>query len=157
MIAEVTAGWLTTKAMASSMSDTSASSATLASCSTASSLRWFSGSDMSKRAASRCRAGEVGELSAVQLPDSQPPESGLYLLHQPVPTHFEDTIGAYRAAEKMLADGRARAIGVSNFSPEHLRRLVDRTDVVPAVNRVKLHPYFTQPALREIHYRPKAP
>ena len=45
----------------------------------------------------------------------------LYLLHQPVPTHFEDTIGAYKAAETFLADGRARAIGVSNFSAEHLR------------------------------------
>ena len=44
----------------------------------------------------------------------------LYLLHQPVPTDFEGTIGAYKAAEKVLADGRARAIGVSNFSPEHL-------------------------------------
>ena len=75
----------------------------------------------------------------------------LYLLHQPVPTHFEDTIGAYKAAETFLADGRARAIGVSNFSAEHLRRLIDRTDVVPAVNQVELHPYFTQPALRELH------
>jgi diketogulonate reductase-like aldo/keto reductase len=75
----------------------------------------------------------------------------LYLLHQPVPAHFEDTIGAYKAAETFLADGRARAIGVSNFSAEHLRRLIDRTDVVPAVNQVELHPYFTQPALREVH------
>jgi diketogulonate reductase-like aldo/keto reductase len=75
----------------------------------------------------------------------------LYLLHQPVPTDFEATVGAYQAAETMLADGRARAIGVSNFSPEHLRRLIDRTDVVPAVNQVELHPYFTQPALRELH------
>lgn len=40
---------------------------------------------------------------------------------------------------------------MSNFSPEHLRRLIDRTDVVPAVNQVELHPYFTQPALREAH------
>jgi hypothetical protein len=77
MIAELTAGWLTTKAMASSMSVTPASPATAASSSTASSLRWFSASDMSKRAASRWRAGDVGELSAVQLPDSQPPASGL--------------------------------------------------------------------------------
>ena len=75
----------------------------------------------------------------------------LYLLHQPVPTHFEDTIGAYKAAETFLADGRARAIGVSNFSTEHLRRLIDGTDVVPAINQVELHPYFTQPALREVH------
>jgi diketogulonate reductase-like aldo/keto reductase len=75
----------------------------------------------------------------------------LYLLHQPVPTHFDDTIGAYKAAESFLADGRARAIGVSNFSAEHLNRLIDDTDVVPAVNQVELHPYYTQPALRETH------
>jgi diketogulonate reductase-like aldo/keto reductase len=75
----------------------------------------------------------------------------LYLLHQPVPTDFEKTIDAYKAAEKVLAGGRARAIGVSNFSPEHLRQLIDRTDVVPAVNQVELHPYFTQPTLRELH------
>jgi diketogulonate reductase-like aldo/keto reductase len=75
----------------------------------------------------------------------------LYLLHQPVPSDFEPTISAYKAAEAMLADGRARAIGVSNFSPEHLRQLIERTDVMPAVNQVELHPYFTQPALREVH------
>jgi diketogulonate reductase-like aldo/keto reductase len=75
----------------------------------------------------------------------------LYLLHQPVPTDFEPTIGAYQAAEKMLADRRTRAIGVSNFSPQHLRRLTERTEIVPAVNQVELHPYFTQPALREVH------
>jgi diketogulonate reductase-like aldo/keto reductase len=75
----------------------------------------------------------------------------LYLLHQPVPTRFEDTIWAYRAAESFLVDGRARAIGVSNFSAELLRGLIDATDVVPAVNQVEVHPYFTQPALREVH------
>jgi diketogulonate reductase-like aldo/keto reductase len=75
----------------------------------------------------------------------------LYLLHQPVPKYFEETIGAYRAAETFLADGRARAIGVSNFSEQHLRTLTDRTDLVPAVNQVEIHPYFTQPALRAVH------
>jgi diketogulonate reductase-like aldo/keto reductase len=75
----------------------------------------------------------------------------LYLLHQPVPTHFADTIAAYKAAETFLADGRARAIGVSNFGIEHLRTLIAATDVVPAINQVELHPYFTQPALREVH------
>jgi diketogulonate reductase-like aldo/keto reductase len=75
----------------------------------------------------------------------------LYLLHHPVPSDFEPTIGAYQAAETFLADGRARAIGVSNFSSEHLRRLIERTEMVPAVNQVELHPYFTQPALREVH------
>ena len=75
----------------------------------------------------------------------------LYLLHQPVPSDFENTIGAYKAAESFLAEGRARAIGVSNFSAEHLRTLIDRTDVVPAVNQVEIHPYFSQPSLRAVH------
>ena len=75
----------------------------------------------------------------------------LYLLHQPVPVDFDNTIAAYQAAETFLADGRARAIGLSNFSEDHLRTLIDRTDVVPAVNQVELHPYFTQPALRDVH------
>ena len=75
----------------------------------------------------------------------------LYMLHQPVPTHFEETIGAYRAMETFLADGRARAIGVANLSAELLRRLIDRTEVVPAVNQVEMHPYYTQPALREVN------
>ena len=75
----------------------------------------------------------------------------LYLLDQPVPSDFENTIGAYQAMESFLAEGRARAIGVSNFSAEHLRTLIDRTDVVPAVNQVEIHPYFSQPALRAVH------
>jgi diketogulonate reductase-like aldo/keto reductase len=72
----------------------------------------------------------------------------LLLLHQPVPTHFDDTIEAYRALETLLADGRVRAIGVSNFMPDHLSALLDRTSVVPAVNQVELHPYFTQPQVQ---------
>ncbi|MEV0037056.1 aldo/keto reductase [Streptomyces sp. NPDC050804] len=75
----------------------------------------------------------------------------LYLLHWPVPASFDETVASYRAAEKLLADGRVRAIGVSNHKPEHLRRLIDRTGVVPAVNQVELHPYFAQRALREAH------
>jgi len=68
----------------------------------------------------------------------------LYLLHWPVPTEFEPTIASYQAAEQLLAEGRARAIGVANFSPAHLDRLRERTGVVPAVNQVELHPFFTQ-------------
>ena len=67
----------------------------------------------------------------------------VYLLHQPAPADFEDTIAAYQVAEWMLQAGKARAIGVSNFSPDHLRRLMDHATVVPAVNQVELHPYFT--------------
>jgi len=69
----------------------------------------------------------------------------LLLLHQPVPTQFDKTVGAYQALEQLLADGRVRAIGVSNFMPEDLGALLDQASVVPAVNQVELHPYFTQP------------
>jgi diketogulonate reductase-like aldo/keto reductase len=77
----------------------------------------------------------------------------LYLLHWPTPSNFEATIESYRAAEKLFADGQARAIGVSNFSPKHLEDLIARTEVVPAVNQVELHPFFTQRELRAAHAR----
>jgi diketogulonate reductase-like aldo/keto reductase len=68
----------------------------------------------------------------------------LFILHQPAPDRFEKTIAAYKALETLLKDGRVRAIGVSNFMPHHLERLLAETDVVPAVNQIELHPYFTQ-------------
>lgn len=73
----------------------------------------------------------------------------LLILHQPMPQHFERTVAAYQALERLLADGRVRAIGVSNFMPHHLAALREETDVVPAVNQVELHPYFSQPAVQE--------
>ena len=77
----------------------------------------------------------------------------LYLLHWPVPTDFEATVASYKAAVRLLADGRVRAIGVCNFSPRHLEDLIARTEVVPAVNQVELHPFFIQEGLREAHAR----
>lgn len=67
------------------------------------------------------------------------------ILHQPAPDRFEQTVQAYRALERLYADGRIRAIGVSNFMPHHLRSLLEQSDVIPALNQVELHPYFTQP------------
>jgi diketogulonate reductase-like aldo/keto reductase len=75
----------------------------------------------------------------------------LYLLHQPLPQHFDSTVAAYRAAERLLAEGRARAIGVSNFGPAHLHRLLPQVEVIPAVNQVEIHPYYHQPELRAVH------
>lgn len=69
----------------------------------------------------------------------------LFILHQPAPDRFDKTIAAYKALEKLLDYGRVRAIGVSNFMPHHLKDLLAATDVVPAVNQIELHPYFTQP------------
>jgi diketogulonate reductase-like aldo/keto reductase len=68
----------------------------------------------------------------------------LLILHQALPGAFDRTLEAYRALEKLLADGKVRAIGVSNFTVEHLERLLERTEVVPAVNQIEQHPYFSQ-------------
>src|SRR3954468_23278961 len=68
----------------------------------------------------------------------------LLILHQALPSAFDRTLEAYRALETLLADGRVRAIGVSNFMVDHLTRLLDRATVVPAVNQIELHPYFQQ-------------
>ncbi len=71
----------------------------------------------------------------------------LLLLHQALPGEFDLTLGAYRALETLLAEGRVSAIGVSNFMPDHLARLLEATSVVPAVNQIEVHPYFRQPEL----------
>ncbi len=68
----------------------------------------------------------------------------LLILHQPLPSAFDRTVAAYHALESLLAEGRVRAIGVSNFMPRHLDRLLAETSVVPAVNQVEVHPYFRQ-------------
>jgi 2,5-diketo-D-gluconate reductase A len=68
----------------------------------------------------------------------------LLILHQPLPTRFDLTIDAYRALEQLLADGKVRAIGVSNFMREHLDELLEATTVVPAINQIEVHPYFAQ-------------
>lgn len=73
----------------------------------------------------------------------------LLILHQPLPSRFENTLEAYRALETLLADGRVRAIGVSNFMPAHLASLLERAAVVPSVNQVEVHPYFTQPEVQK--------
>ena len=73
----------------------------------------------------------------------------LLLLHQPLTADFNKTIGAYKALEKLLADGKVRAIGVSNFMPDVLDRLLAETGVVPAVNQIEVHPYFSQPDVQK--------
>jgi 2,5-diketo-D-gluconate reductase A len=72
----------------------------------------------------------------------------LLILHQAYPQAFEKTIQAYTALETLLADGRVRAIGVSNFLPARLERLLNETDIVPAVNQIEVHPYTQQRELQ---------
>jgi 2,5-diketo-D-gluconate reductase A len=71
----------------------------------------------------------------------------LYLVHWPAPQR-DSYVDTWRAFEKLLANGQVRAIGVSNFQPAHLRRVIDETGTVPAVNQVELHPYLTQDEVR---------
>jgi 2,5-diketo-D-gluconate reductase A len=73
----------------------------------------------------------------------------LLILHQPASDRFDKTVRAYQALEKLLADGNVRAIGVSNFMRHHLDELLARTSVVPAVNQIELHPYFSQPDVQK--------
>jgi len=72
----------------------------------------------------------------------------LFILHQALPSDFDKTVNAYRALQTLLDDGRVRAIGVSNFMRKHLDGLGELTSVVPAVNQIEVHPYFSQPDVR---------
>jgi 2,5-diketo-D-gluconate reductase A len=71
----------------------------------------------------------------------------LLLIHWPAPA-LNRYVDTWRAFEKLQADGRVRAIGVSNFHQEHLQRLFDETSVVPAINQIELHPLLPQTELR---------
>ncbi|PJE93698.1 oxidoreductase [Streptomyces carminius] len=74
----------------------------------------------------------------------------LYLIHWPAPA-LDKYVETWKAFEKLYADGRAKAIGVSNFKPTHLRRLMEETEIVPAVNQIELHPWFQQAEARAFH------
>ena len=74
----------------------------------------------------------------------------LYLIHWPTPARdlYRES---WKAIEKLVADGRVRTAGVSNFQPAHLRRLLDGASLVPAVNQIELHPGLQQAELRALH------
>jgi diketogulonate reductase-like aldo/keto reductase len=76
----------------------------------------------------------------------------LYLIHWPVPAH-DRYVDTWRAFVDLQAEGLIRAIGVSNFEPEHLDRIIAETGETPAINQVELHPYFQQRELRREHER----
>jgi len=73
----------------------------------------------------------------------------LFLIHWPLPTLYDgDFVSTWQTLEEFYADGRARSIGVSNFQVDHLQRLADETETVPAVNQIEVHPYFTNEKVR---------
>jgi 2,5-diketo-D-gluconate reductase A len=77
-------------------------------------------------------------------------EIGLYLIHWPLPVK-DRYVETWRALVRLREEGRVRSIGVSNFEPYHIERLIAETGVTPAVNQVELHLEFQQPELRRYH------
>ncbi|HTJ59307.1 MAG TPA: aldo/keto reductase [Devosiaceae bacterium] len=76
----------------------------------------------------------------------------LFLIHWPLPKQGK-YLEAWKALVEMQKSGRVRSIGVSNFNPDHLERIIGETGVVPAVNQIELHPTFQQRAARDFHAR----
>lgn len=73
----------------------------------------------------------------------------LFLIHWPLPTLYGgDFVSTWHVLEEFASDGRARSIGVSNFQPAHLERLLKESDTVPSVNQIEVHPYFTNEEVR---------
>jgi 2,5-diketo-D-gluconate reductase A len=71
----------------------------------------------------------------------------LFLIHWPLPTLYNgDYVSTWKAMTELVADGRLRSAGVSNFQPEHLDRIISETSVVPVVNQIEIHPYFRNEA-----------
>ncbi|SIR05496.1 aldo/keto reductase [Micromonospora avicenniae] len=78
----------------------------------------------------------------------------LFLIHWPLPTLYGgDFVSTWKTLEEFQRDGRARSIGVSNFQVPHLERLADEAQVVPAVNQIEVHPYFTNDEVREYGHK----
>ena len=73
----------------------------------------------------------------------------LFLMHWPLPTLYDgDFVSTWQAMASLIGSGRLRSVGVSNFQPAHLDRIVSATGVVPAVNQIEVHPYFRNDAAR---------
>jgi 2,5-diketo-D-gluconate reductase A len=79
-------------------------------------------------------------------------EVDLYLIHWPTPAR-DVYLDSWRALIRLREEGRARSIGVSNFHDAHLRKIIDETGVIPAINQIELHPWLPQSELRDIDAR----
>lgn len=102
----------------------------------------------------KVRNGEHGYETTLRAFDASARSLGvdvvdMYLVHWPVPSQ-DKFVETWRALEKLYQDGAVRAIGVANFLPNHLKRLLGETDVVPAVNQIEVHPSFQQHQVQEV-------
>lgn len=90
------------------------------------------------------------EAFAQSLVDLQLDQIDLYLIHWPL-AKTTDYVATWRTMLEFEEDGRARAVGVSNFQPNHLQAVIDATGVAPRVNQVEIHPFNSQQPLVELH------
>lgn len=102
----------------------------------------------------KLRNGEHGNESVLKAYEESLQRLGLdyadlYLVHWPNPA-ADLYVDSWRALERIYTDGRVRAIGVSNFLPEHLDRLAKEGEIVPAINQIELHPSYQQRELTEL-------
>lgn len=105
----------------------------------------------------KLRNGEQGRESAINAYDQTLKRLGLdyidlYLVHWPNPK-ADRYVESWLALEQLLAQERVRAIGVSNFLPDHLNRLAEECEIVPAVNQIEIHPSFQQRDLTDLCHR----
>ena len=78
----------------------------------------------------------------------------LFLIHWPLPTQYDgDYVSTWRALAELVEDGRATSVGVSNFQPAHLDRIIEETGVKPAVNQIEVHPFFANEEARAASHR----
>ncbi|MEU5025574.1 aldo/keto reductase [Streptomyces milbemycinicus] len=101
--------------------------------------------------------GEQGYDSTLRAFDTSLSKLGLeyvdlYLIHWPVPG-VDKYVDSWKAFEKIYAEGRAKAIGLSNFHPAHVQRLLSETEIAPVIDQVELHPQLQQSELRAFNAR----
>jgi 2,5-diketo-D-gluconate reductase A len=78
----------------------------------------------------------------------------LFLIHWPLPTRYDgDFVSTWKTLLEFVENGRAASVGVSNFQPDHLDRIVEETGVAPVINQIEVHPFFTNEAARAANQR----
>lgn len=104
---------------------------------------------------SKLRNGEHGYDETLRAFDGTMEKLGLdvldlYLIHWPSP-RVGKYVDTWKAFIRLRAEGRIRSIGVSNFNPDHLERIIGETGVTPSINQIELHPYFQRRDMRAVH------
>ncbi len=100
------------------------------------------------------RPADVRRSFEESLAKLQLERTDLFLVHWPLPTRYDgDYVSTWKAMAELVTEGLTRSVGVSNFEPDHLERIIGETGVLPVVNQVEAHPYWTNDTVREASLR----